>query len=122
MRAIFQWLFVVALAVWSVVAHSMADNTGYNIMGISGKSCGDWTTERKKGESWEVVARMSWVLGYVTAVNRFGPWSSNVAAGTDANGLLAWIDNYCTQHPLEDIETAGGLLVAELGQRAGSGR
>ena len=39
----------------------------------------------------------------------------NLAEGTDADGVFAWIDNYCSAHPLETIYSAAEALVVTLG-------
>jgi len=52
-----------------------------------------------------------WVLGYVTA---YGYYGTNDLKKVDGYAMTAWIDNYCQQNPLEDIETAAQQLVESL--------
>jgi hypothetical protein len=108
------------MSVCPTQSQALSDSNGsYKIVGIGSASCAEWTSERKKGETWAAAAQLSWVLGYATAVNRFGPWSSNVV--TDAQSVLTWLDTYCAQHPRNNIATATGALAFELGQRVSGG-
>jgi hypothetical protein len=57
------------------------------------------------------------VLGYVTAINAqvtTGPSPHDVTRGTDAEGLFAWIDNYCRTNPLDTLSRATGSLIDAL--------
>src|SRR4029079_7554799 len=121
MKRCCQLLCIVALLVWPAGLQAKLDDQGsYHIIGYGNSSCGDWTSTRKMGVTWEMGARGRWVLGYVTAVNRFGAFSSDISKGTDADGLWAWIDNYCAQHPLENLAEATDNLVLELTGNADS--
>jgi hypothetical protein len=58
-----------------------------------------------------------WVIGYLTGFNAYGRGSGNVSLGTDAEGLFAWITNYCQQYPLKTLENAAEALIIELTER-----
>lgn len=58
-----------------------------------------------------------WVLGYLTAYNEHVAPDGNISAGTDADGLMLWLDSYCQAHPLDNLGTATSALVAELKAR-----
>jgi hypothetical protein len=60
----------------------------------------------------------SWVLGFITGYNLYGPGSNNVSKGTDLEGLNAWLDNYCAGHPLDPFGVAAQALIFELGKKA----
>jgi hypothetical protein len=62
---------------------------------------------------------MQWVAGFISAFNLYQATTPDVTKDTDINGVLAWIDNYCGAHPLNQISTATVALVRELYQRAG---
>ena len=66
--------------------------------------------------------QLAWVSGFLTAFDYYGSGSGNVGGNTDENGLLAWIDNYCATHPLDNIAAATIALITELSQRAVSGQ
>ena len=92
----------------------------YGVLGVGLKSCGTWTeTRAQKGD--DASTRMAWVGGFITAINslsagRESPFT-NITQGTDAEGLWAWIDNYCAQHPLDPFVFAAQALVGELVSR-----
>jgi hypothetical protein len=95
----------VALAVmlWPALAQ------GWMVMGPGGVSCGQWTKDRATNRE-EGYADASWVLGFLSGYNF-------IAKGTDSSGAFAWIDNYCAQHPLNDLSDATIALVEELSKR-----
>jgi hypothetical protein len=90
-----------------------ADEAGttYEISGNGTVSCGAWTEGRKNRTTGDTIGRQAWVVGYLTAVNR---WylpkdrgvARDLAKGTDTDGLFAWIDNYCAVHPLDALAGA----------------
>jgi hypothetical protein len=57
-----------------------------------------------------------WVAGYLSGLNLKSDFDG--VAGTDFNGLMAWIDNYCRSHPLDPVATAAFKLMDELQSRA----
>lgn len=95
--------------------HAM-DSTGkYTILGPGNLSCGEWLSIRRQGNDYAIS---SWVTGYVTAYNTFPNGKINIAGGTDVEGMLAWIDNYCAKNPLDKIAAAAVALSDELMGRA----
>jgi len=62
---------------------------------------------------------MVWVSGFISAFNYYTSSSGNVSNGIDANGIMAWVDNYCAAHPLDTIATATIELVSDLSKKAG---
>jgi hypothetical protein len=79
-------------------------------------SCGYWIQERRKGANgsqlWE-----GWILGFITGLNVFGTNNGNVAPDVKAEGLQAWVDQYCADHPLDSISVAAVKLAEALKQR-----
>jgi hypothetical protein len=43
----------------------------------------------------------SWALGFITGAGWNG--GTDPLGGTDAEGVLAWFDNYCAANPLKTI-------------------
>jgi hypothetical protein len=81
-----------------------------------GLSCGKWTNTAKGSPQHEIFRK--WVFGFVSGVN----WESTKAdflQGTDADGLTAWVDNYCRRNPLHDITRAMRELVFDLERQSG---
>lgn len=88
-------------------------------LGYGTQSCGTWTQHRRLGvSSSPTLVNQAWVLGFLTAMNastwELGVSDGDLTKGTDADGLFAWIDNYCATHPLENIRDATLALDAEL--------
>lgn len=82
-------------------------------------SCGYWSEQRRqttgRSQMWE-----GWILGFISGLNVFGANNGNVAPGLQADGLLGWIDQYCSAHPLDRVTLAGFKLVDELKRREAS--
>jgi hypothetical protein len=85
------------------------------IIGRGVESCGWWTSERRKNES--AGGAVHWMLGYRSGANIFGS-GPDVLQGMDGRAIAAWIDNYCAQHPLDQLSSAGPPLLNELVQRS----
>ena len=45
------------------------------------------------------MTQIEWVRGFISAFNTYRSPTGNVTAGTDMDGVYAWIDNYCAAHP-----------------------
>lgn len=80
-------------------------------------SCATWTAERAK-PGYHRQEQEGWVLGLITGLNAFRPGDGNIAPGTNAAGLLGWIDAYCKANPLDSVTTAGFALADELKRRS----
>jgi hypothetical protein len=81
-----------------------------------GSSCGVWRQERH-APTPKVGRLVQWVAGYLSGVNTERT-SSDFLVGTDFDGLMAWVDNYCQSHPLDAVGIAAAKLVIELRSRA----
>ena len=87
-----------------------ASASGSIIYGSGTASCGKWVQERNKDSSAAVVY-MSWVLGFVSAIDATEKWSLKA---TDSAAMSVFIDNYCQANPLKKISEATVSLVIEL--------
>ena len=58
------------------------------------------------------------MLGYVSGVNAGQQDSPDFLVDVDGPAILAWIDGYCPQPPLENLFTASNSLFYELMMRA----
>lgn len=117
MKPIAVWLPAVALItvlvgpVGAIAAESVQGD--YATIGAGAVSCGRWTAERKSHGA-AVPIFTSWVLGYVSAVNMWGPSQTIITRGTDSDGILGLVDKYCGDHPLDNVGTAIAVLVPDL--------
>jgi|SRR5208337_1886546 len=86
------------------------------VLGQGNISCHSWIESR--GDNNPLAAtRTAWVLGFVTAFNQYVSKSEgDVSGGKDTEALMAKIDDYCKQHPLDNLYNASAALVDELRQ------
>lgn len=56
--------------------------------------------------------KANWVLGWVSAAGYYDVHGD--LKHTDADAIMAWVDNYCHDHPLDDISDAAEALVKAL--------
>ena len=114
-RALIALITLVLLDATGMQAHS--DNRGgFTVLGIGNKSCGSWVSDRKSKSGVDLID-VAWALGFLSAYNQFGPEPDDVTAQTDVNGIAGWIDNYCTDHPLDTVSLATQALINELNKR-----
>lgn len=107
---------VVASAVALLWAHSATCGEGPRSLGAGTASCGKWTEDR--ADNVRRAINGEWVLGYLSAADAVYGDNRNLAAGTDAYGLYAWMDAERASHPLESISDAALLLVLKLSHDA----
>jgi len=72
-------------------------------------SCGTWTSKRQQGyaadDAW-------WLLGFLSGVGYEGP-ENPLNGVADGEVVWAWIDNYCSAHPLDALFEAAKAFVRE---------
>lgn len=83
----------------------------YTAAGYGLQSCGTWTAARKEPDSAAADAYEGWVMGFFSGVGWEGPQNIDPLNGTDAEGVWAWIDNYCAANPLIKIDEATAAFV-----------
>jgi hypothetical protein len=112
-------LACVALAAVLVIGDAAAVRA-YPIAGLGFDSCGRWTEDGRKSDPRHILnpggithlGQQQWVLGYLSAVAATGPGQGyDPLNNTDAEGVFAWIDHYCRDHPLEQIAAAAAAFV-----------
>jgi len=95
-----------------------ADGSGtYTVLSFGTRSCSQVIADHQE-DGERRLANSTWVGGYLTAVNRYVVKGKDVSAGTDADGRMLWIVNFCRSNPLETLEQATSALVVELRRRA----
>jgi hypothetical protein len=95
---------------------------GYTIVGYGTESCGTWTVNAEDITGLSVVGQASWLEGALSQANMFVRMTdgTDILQGADDIALIAWIGNYCRQHPLDTVAIATLKLIRELRQRARS--
>ena len=56
----------------------------------------------------------AWILGFISAYNAFVFKGPNVAAGSDFDALRGMIDDFCKEHPKDDLDSAAQALIKAL--------
>jgi hypothetical protein len=109
---------LVLLTIWPALCQALPDEHGqYAKLGVGNLECGLWTQARQSGDPfaiWWKTLILGWVQGFLTAYNAYGPQALDVTKGTAADAVAEWTDNYCVQHPHDNIAGAAGALVVEL--------
>ncbi len=109
-----RYVFALIAGLSISAAAGAADKSGsYTTFGAGNMSCESWLKEREKGkpQAWEF---QQWLLGYVSAYNNWVHKGRNVADGTNANGMFAWIDKYCADRPRDVLATVVEELILDL--------
>jgi hypothetical protein len=88
------------------------------VLGQGNVSCGTWLEDRSSDGGQ--MARIAWVLGYITAFNQYGSKpEGDVSGGLSTEQITVWIDNHCKQNPADNVYRASAALVDELRRRIG---
>jgi hypothetical protein len=69
----------------------------YTSIGQGTLSCGIWTAWRRTSGA---LGPEQWVLGFLSGIGAAGRAGDDPLDGMDAEGVWAWIDIYCSIHPL----------------------
>ena len=87
------------------------------VLGQGNVSCSSWL-ENHRSDDVQGSARTAWVLGYITAFNQYGSKPErDISEGKNTEEMMAWIDNYCRQHPADNVYRASAALVDEFRQK-----
>lgn len=104
------------------VALASATPESDKLIGVYGfpghDSCANWT-ENRSNRGRYTQALEGWVLGYLTAYNAYEDETGRVDPTVNATSAFGWIDQYCAEHPLDDMMTATIKLITELRNRRG---
>lgn len=105
-------VFAVFLFVHTGKTHAAGD---FHVYGVGAKTCGAWTEARAgRGEYAENDrhAFVSWTQGFITSASAYGMTLRHV----DPEGISAYLDQYCAEHPVDEFLDASMSLVRTLRQ------
>ena len=109
---------LILLAIWPAICQALPNEHGeYAKLGVGNLECGLWTQARQSGDVfavWWKTLILGWVQGFLTGYNVYGPQIFDVGKGTGADAVAEWTDNYCVQHPHDNIAGAARALITEL--------
>jgi len=84
-------------SVLSTTACRATDQGKFVELGSGIDSCGKYLSEHAENEL-AGIAYLAWLQGYLTAFNHETPGVYNILEGTDIDGAIGWINNYCQQY------------------------
>ena len=76
-------------------------------------SCGEWVKYRAEGGFRENAGKW-WIVGYLTDYNRETPDVIDILGNTDKESVYLWMDKYCQENPLRDLDNGMRVLTEEL--------
>jgi hypothetical protein len=79
-------------------------NGQYDIVGYGSYPCSSLHEETEAGVG-------NWLAGYLTALNQTYDDTYDLKGGLDLDGVMDWIDDYCSKHPDDGIAKAAGTFV-----------
>ena len=88
----------------------------YKLRGLGALTCSKYLDERRtdiKGTS----RYADWLTGYLTAYNFYQPQTFDIAPNHDANGLLTFLDLYCSKNQKQLIGQAAQAFVKAVHQK-----
>ncbi len=110
-------IFAMALLVAAGTSSRAADPDGYyTIQGVGIETCEVWLGERQSDgpTAWY---HQQWVLGYLTAFNRWVHDDSDVANKLPSDKLFTWLDEYCHRNTRQSLSLATEAMVWSLRDR-----
>nr|WP_294545446.1 hypothetical protein [uncultured Rhodopila sp.] len=96
-------LLATVLTVGLLVGSAGTGFADVTVIGAGNSSCGTWTAERQKAYS---QGYSQWVWGFLSGIGYAGKGEFDPLHNMDGKGVAGWIDNYCRDHPIEDISAA----------------
>jgi hypothetical protein len=104
----------IALILATFTCSSLAQQeSGVWVMGAGNDSCGKYLEVRKGNSMSETNLYVSWVLGYLSAYNMYT--NQKDARVPDAESMVAFLDLYCRNNPLNNVLKGAWGLIGELG-------
>lgn len=96
-----------------------AQDVAFVIYGIGTKQCGEYLSDRQKSQnSYDSVAAAQysdWAHGYVSGYNSTNRPRTQISATLPRATVIAYIDKYCRDKPLNAVGAAVDCLIANYG-------
>lgn len=109
------WIAVVALCTHATIvspARAYDEDGQFATWGVGTYSCGRLISDQAKGA---LDHYYGWIGGYLSAINRIVPTREpDILAGSDIDGGVQWIANYCASNPLDAVSDAAHQLFRHL--------
>ena len=93
-------------------------NGSFTSVGIGSTSCGKFTSTVDQGnntQKWtELLIYKNYAGGFITGINLSLDNTYDIRGGTDAQGIMAFIEKHCRENPLDQFGNALDSLIYEL--------
>lgn len=106
---------VAAVLVLNPRAEAADAKGNFALRGIGSQTCQAMLDELQK-QPGSAVAAASWVLGYISAVNRYEPETFDISPVTDAQSIFNVVVGLCKAHPEVRVQTITNDTLAALGR------
>jgi hypothetical protein len=111
MKTVFLFALLVLL---HCPAYAETEGKVTRTLGWGAAPCSAWTNARTyRPKDAERIA-FSWVLGFITSYNVYSPETGNVTKEMENDEVGAWVDNYCKDHPTDQVVLATYNFVQAL--------
>jgi len=100
----------IILAVVLIASPLAQAGAAATIIGAGPDSCEIWTADHQ-AERVDWVGDVEWVLGFLSGIGIGSSGVFDPLNGLEASAVVAWMDSYCLDHPLEQITDAGQAFV-----------
>jgi hypothetical protein len=101
----------------SVQAAQAANGHGISY-GAGTVTCAEWQKYRSTGDKASTFQLQAWIDGFLSGYNTASEDIDFIAPRPQTVAYYAWVDNYCTQNPLNYLVQATLALKDELTARA----
>ncbi len=102
---------VVAAISWPAWGQPGAVNDKLLVSGAATVSCGQYLESVRKGDEATLLQYDQWVQEFIARVNAD---SKRPVKPPDLASTRAWVDKWCSDHPLQLLITGSAALIAEL--------
>ena len=93
------------------VPANVARAAGSALYGAGTLTCGEWQRRRSTGNTGDTLQLQVWIGGFLSGSDEV---IDVIASKATEVTYYAWVDNYCSQHPLDLVEDAAAVLRNEL--------
>ena len=95
-------------------AHAVDPNGDYSIRGVGAQTCTTLTQSINTDPANMSLVAASWLMGYMSALNRTQEGTYDVSPVTDPGGMLQLVVGLCGQNPDQLVEAVADSIVRLL--------
>ena len=88
----------------------------YSVKGEGNYSCPEYVSA-KRSNTAKLYSSITWVQGFITGVNHQRAQATDtdsfIAQDIPAASIARWLENYCQEHPADDVADAAEVFITE---------